>query len=89
MTVQGTTSTNDGNSGGGMPPGNGGWDAAIVGRGARDGARLFREWFGGLSDLAEEGGGAAYVFVMGSMAELLRSFDLPPLELPPSVEVAP
>jgi len=77
MTVQGATSTDGGNSSGGMPPGNGGWDAAIVGRGARDGARLFREWFGGLSDLAEEGGGAAYVFVMGSMAELLRSFDLP------------
>ena len=53
------------------------WDEAIVGRGAREGARLFRRWFNELSEVAEQGGGAAYVFVMGSMNEVLKSFDLP------------
>jgi benzoyl-CoA reductase subunit B len=50
---------------------------AIVGRGNRDGARLFREWFDGLTADAEADRGAAYVFVMGSLGELLRTFDLP------------
>jgi benzoyl-CoA reductase subunit B len=50
---------------------------ALLGRGNRDGARLFREWFDGLTAHAEAGGGAAYVFVMGSLGELLRTFDLP------------
>jgi len=49
----------------------------IVGRGNREGARLFREWFEGLTRAAEEERGAAYVFVMGSLGELLRVFDLP------------
>jgi benzoyl-CoA reductase subunit B len=49
----------------------------IVGRGNTDGARLFREWFAGLTRAAEEGRGGAYVFVMGSLAELLRTFELP------------
>ncbi len=49
----------------------------IVGRGNRDGARLFREWFDELGEVAETAGQAAYVFVMGSMAEVLRVFDLP------------
>ena len=49
----------------------------IVGRGAREGARLFREWFEGLSAAAERNQTAAYVFVMGSLAEILRVFDLP------------
>ena len=52
-------------------------DATIVGRGNKDGARLFREWFEGLGAAAAAGKGAAYVFVMGSLAELLRVFDLP------------
>jgi benzoyl-CoA reductase subunit B len=52
-------------------------DGTIVGRGNKDGARLFREWFEGLTQAAEEGRGGAYVFVMGSFAELLRTFDLP------------
>ena len=52
-------------------------DAALVGRGNRDGARLFREWFDQLTRAAEAGRGGAYVFVMGSLGELLRSFDLP------------
>ena len=49
----------------------------LVGRGNRDGARLFREWFDGLTAEADAGRGGAYVFVMGSLGELLRSFDLP------------
>ncbi|MHB8263193.1 MAG: 2-hydroxyacyl-CoA dehydratase subunit D [Acidimicrobiales bacterium] len=48
----------------------------IVGRGNRDGNRLFREWYEELTTAPERGEKAAYVFVMGSLAELLRSFDL-------------
>jgi benzoyl-CoA reductase subunit B len=47
----------------------------IVGRGASEGARLFREWFASLSDAADRGEHTAYVFVMGSIAEILRVFD--------------
>ena len=50
---------------------------SIVGRGNETGARLFRQWFEGLTAAAEEGRGAAYVFVMGSLCELLRVFDFP------------
>lgn len=50
---------------------------AILGRANDNGAQLFREWFEGLNASAERGEPAAYVFVMGSMAELLRVFDLP------------
>ena len=49
----------------------------LVGRGNRDGAQLFREWFDRLTAHAEAGDGGAYVFVMGSLGELLRTFDLP------------
>jgi benzoyl-CoA reductase subunit B len=49
----------------------------IVGRGNNQGARLFREWFESLTEVADQDRGAAYVFVMGSLAELLRVFDLP------------
>ncbi|MBI3950601.1 MAG: 2-hydroxyacyl-CoA dehydratase [Acidobacteria bacterium] len=49
----------------------------IVGRGNREGAQLFRDWFEELNAVAERGGQAAYVFVMGSMCEVLRVFDLP------------
>jgi len=49
----------------------------IVGRGNREGADLFRQWFSELNRTAEQGGSAAYVFVMGSMCEILRTFDLP------------
>ncbi len=49
----------------------------IVGRGAKDGSTMFREWFSSLTDVADSGGHAAYVFVMGSMAEILRVFDFP------------
>ncbi|MBI4540293.1 MAG: 2-hydroxyacyl-CoA dehydratase [Gemmatimonadetes bacterium] len=48
----------------------------LVGRGTREGARLFRDWFLRLGAAPERGERAAYVFVMGSMAELLRVFDL-------------
>jgi benzoyl-CoA reductase subunit B len=50
---------------------------SIVGRGNEVGARLFRQWFEGLTAAANEGRGAAYVFVMGSLCELLRVFDFP------------
>ncbi len=49
----------------------------IVGRGNREGADLFRQWFSELNRTAEQGGSAAYVFVMGSMCEILRTFNLP------------
>ena len=48
--------------------------SSLVGRGNKDGNRLFREWFSELTAAPEKGEQAAYVFVMGSMAELLRSF---------------
>ncbi|MBI3243053.1 MAG: 2-hydroxyacyl-CoA dehydratase [Chloroflexi bacterium] len=48
---------------------------SIVGRGAKEGAQLFREWFQTLTEAPERGEKAAYVFVMGSMAEVLRTFD--------------
>ncbi len=48
---------------------------SIVGRGARDGAQLFRQWFATLTEAPARGEQAAYVFVMGSMAEVLRVFD--------------
>ncbi len=47
----------------------------IVGRGASEGARLFRDWFESLSGAADRGEHTAYVFVMGSIAEILRVFD--------------
>jgi benzoyl-CoA reductase subunit B len=48
----------------------------LVGRGNREGGRLVREWFQQLSGASERGEQAAYVFVMGSMVEILRVFDL-------------
>ena len=50
--------------------------ASIVGRGAAEGAKLMRDWFARLDMAAEKQEPAAYVFVMGSMAEILRAFDL-------------
>jgi benzoyl-CoA reductase subunit B len=47
----------------------------IVGRGAKEGGRLFREWFESLSHAPERGEKTAYVFVMGSISEILRAFD--------------
>jgi benzoyl-CoA reductase subunit B len=48
----------------------------IVGRGAVEGARLMRDWFARLDAAAERKETAAYVFVMGSLAEVLRAFDM-------------
>jgi benzoyl-CoA reductase subunit B len=50
---------------------------SIVGRGNAEGAGLFRDWFHELDCAAEHGEGAAYVFVMGSLNEILKTFDLP------------
>ena len=50
---------------------------SLVGRGNAEGAQLIRDWFADLNATAEAGRPSAYVFVMGSMAELLRTFDLP------------
>jgi len=49
----------------------------LVGRGNREGAALFRDWFTELTDTANAGKGAAYVFVMGSLNEILKTFDFP------------
>jgi benzoyl-CoA reductase subunit B len=49
----------------------------LIGRGVKEGAALFREWFAELNAVAEAGGSAAYVFVMGSMNEVLKTFDMP------------
>ena len=48
----------------------------LVGRGNREGNRLFREWYERLTAGPDRGEKAAYVFVMGSLAELLQSFGL-------------
>ncbi len=48
----------------------------LTGRGAAEGAALMRDWFGRLDQAAGRGEAAAYVFVMGSLAEVLRAFDL-------------
>ena len=52
-------------------------ERGLVGRGNRDGAQMFRDWYRELTEAAEEGRGGAYVFVMGSLGELLRTFDFP------------
>jgi len=49
----------------------------LVGRGNREGAAMFRDWFTQLDQTAAAGGQAAYVFVMGSLNEILKAFDLP------------
>jgi benzoyl-CoA reductase subunit B len=49
----------------------------LVGRGNKDGADLFRQWFTSLDETANNGDQAAYVFVMGSINEILKAFDLP------------
>ncbi|MBF0276310.1 MAG: 2-hydroxyacyl-CoA dehydratase [SAR324 cluster bacterium] len=49
----------------------------LVGRGNKEGANLFRQWFQDLSSPAVQESGGAYVFVMGSLNEILKSFDFP------------
>jgi benzoyl-CoA reductase subunit B len=71
-----STAVTDNRVPGGSVPGEPALHEDLIGRGAREGARLFREWFAELTHAAETGERAAYVFVMGSMVELLRTFDL-------------
>jgi len=49
----------------------------IVGRGNRQGAELFRQWFGDLENASKTNQPSAYVFVMGSLNEILKTFDFP------------
>lgn len=49
----------------------------LVGRGVYDGARLFRDWFDSLTEVAKRGEGAAYCFIAGNVIEVLRTFDIP------------
>lgn len=49
----------------------------MAGRGNRVGAQMFRDWFAELDATAKRGDKAAYVFVMGSMNEILNTFDMP------------
>jgi benzoyl-CoA reductase subunit B len=51
-------------------------DTTVLGRAVRDGRDLFDDWYRQLTHAHGAGEQAAYVFVMGSMAEILRSFDL-------------
>ncbi len=51
-------------------------ETMIQGRGAAEGKRLFDAWYEDLSAAGGRGEQSAYVFVMGSLAELLRTFDL-------------
>jgi len=46
-------------------------------RGNREGSALFRKWFNDLDAAADAGEVGAYVFVMGSLTEILNTFDLP------------
>ncbi len=50
--------------------------ASIVGRGNKEGNQLFRDWFRELTEAPSKGEHSAYVFVMGSMAEVLQSFGI-------------
>ena len=49
----------------------------IVGRGMARGGALMRDWFAGLDATAERGDPSAYVFVMGSFAEVFQAFGIP------------
>src|SRR5450759_1111156 len=51
-------------------------DASIIGRGNKEGNRLFREWYAELTSAPERKEHSAYVFVMGSLAEIMRSFGI-------------
>jgi benzoyl-CoA reductase subunit B len=48
----------------------------LIGRGNKEGGRLFREWFNELTQAGARGEPTAYVFVMGSISEILRAFDI-------------
>ena len=51
----------------------------LVGRGNRNGAELFRNWFSDLSETAEQGGQAAYVFVERMDSLVASAMDKPNL----------
>jgi len=46
-------------------------------RGNKEGSQLFKKWFEELNKAAHEGRKGAYVFVMGSLSEILHTFDMP------------
>ena len=48
----------------------------LIGHGNKEGGRLFREWFTELTAAGERGEPTAYVFVMGSINEILHAFDI-------------
>jgi benzoyl-CoA reductase subunit B len=48
----------------------------LIGRGMREGGALFRNWYDTLAGAAERNEPCAYVFVMGSLNEILKAFDL-------------
>jgi benzoyl-CoA reductase subunit B len=50
-------------------------DLEIVGRGRREGNALYKQWYAELDEASRSGEPTAYVFVMGSVAEILRVFD--------------
>lgn len=50
--------------------------SSIVGRGNKEGNQLFRDWYQELTTAESRGEHSAYVFVMGSMAEVLQSFGI-------------
>lgn len=52
-------------------------NGSTIGRGNKEGTALVRQWFDELNELALNDGRAAYVFVLGSISEILRVFDLP------------
>lgn len=56
-------------------PAQGAIENAIIGRSRSEGNRLFKEWYDELGHADATGEPAAYVFVMGSVAEVLRTFD--------------
>jgi benzoyl-CoA reductase subunit B len=49
----------------------------VIGRGAEQGRRLFDTWYDELTAVSARREKAAYVFVMGSLTEILRTFDMP------------
>ncbi len=50
-------------------------DPEVIGRGRREGGQMFKSWFQDLGQASELDQPCAYVFVMGSIAEILRCFD--------------
>jgi benzoyl-CoA reductase subunit B len=50
--------------------------SSILGRGNKEGNRLFRDWYQELTSAPERKEHSAYVFVMGSLAEIMRSFGI-------------